>query len=117
MEETLKKLLYTGVGLAATASEKIQATVQDLVDKTNLPTDEDNEVVEDLNENTAELKEIEELKLKEDLDTITSNFDNTQQNEVDEMNNKVKDLEAKLAKYNKADNKSLTKSKKKINTK
>lgn len=52
MEDLLKKVLYTGVGVVATATETIQKNIDELVKKGSLSEEEGKKVVTDFVENT-----------------------------------------------------------------
>ena len=57
MEDSFKKLLYAGVGLAATATEKFEKTVNDLVKKGKVTDSEGKKIVEEFLEKTNNKKE------------------------------------------------------------
>ncbi len=117
MEDALKKLLYTGVGLAATATEKIQQTVQELVDKGTMPAEDGKKVVDDFVKNTTDKREEFESKLKNAFESVVSKFDLPKKAEFDALNKKIKDLEKKLSKYEKEGKKTTSKAKSKVTVK
>ena len=64
MEDLFKKFLYTSVGLVSSTVEKIQTSVDKLVDEDKLSQDEGKKIVDDLVKNTEAKREEFENKLK-----------------------------------------------------
>ncbi len=98
MEKEIKKFLYAGVDLAAAASEKFQASVQELVAKGKISADEGKKMVDDFFAKSEERKAEFETKYKEFSDKIGLNKKKNEEEELEELHKKVADLEAKLAK-------------------
>jgi polyhydroxyalkanoate synthesis regulator phasin len=98
MEKEIKKFLYAGVDLAAAASEKFQASVQELVSKGKISADEGKQMVDDLFAKNEERKAEFESKYKEFSEKLGLNKKKSEEEELDSLRKKVADLEAKLAK-------------------
>ncbi|MCH2045100.1 MAG: hypothetical protein MK212_13360 [Saprospiraceae bacterium] len=56
MENIFKKVLFTGVGLVTSATERLQRTVDELVERGKMSEDEGKKVVEDVVKNTEAAK-------------------------------------------------------------
>ena len=65
MEELLKKVLYTGVGMVAYTSEKVQKIVSDLVSQSKISEEEGKKIVEDFMKDSEGKREEIEAKVKE----------------------------------------------------
>lgn len=102
MSDVFKNFLYAGVGLAAMTTEKIQATVDELVEKGKISDSEGKKIVEDFLSNTEGRKSEFEDKLRTVSEEVISKFDFMKNKEVDELKARVEELEAKLAEANKA---------------
>ena len=93
-----KKVVYAGVGLASVTAEKIEETVNDLVDKGKISDSEGKKIVEDFFKNT-EVKTAEfEDKLKEVVKNVVAKFDFLKRDDVEGLKRRVEELEAELAK-------------------
>ena len=55
--ELFKKLFYTGVGLVSTTTEKLQAQIDELVNKGKISKEEGRKVVDELIDSTESKKE------------------------------------------------------------
>lgn len=95
MEQSLKNFLYAGVELAASMSEKFEASVNDLVKKGKISADEGKKIVDEfLSKSVTKANEFE-TKVKE----FTGKFKKkTEEEELEELKKQVADLEAKLGK-------------------
>ena len=80
MEETLKKIVYAGVGLAAQATEKFESTVDELIAKGKLSDKEGKKIVDDFFKKTEKKKDEFEGKIKSSTDEIFSKFKFAQEN-------------------------------------
>jgi len=96
MADLFKKLLYTSVGFASIASEKLQQTVEELVDKSKLSSEEGKKIVDDFMETTEEKREEFESKLTRIVEDVVDTFDFPKGNLVTELTNRIEALEAKL---------------------
>lgn len=101
MDEKWKKILYTGIGMAANVSEQIKEKVEDLMENKNINTEEAKKTMDDFIDTAAEKKVVVEEKLKEFIDNVKEKFDNVTEApaEVDKLKKKVASLKERLAKY------------------
>jgi len=97
--DTIKNLIYAGVGLAATTTDKVKETISDLVEKGKISDTEGKKIIDSIFESTESTREEIENRIKTVSDKVTStlSFTKKENKEVVELRNKVKELEAKLA--------------------
>lgn len=109
MEELLKKLVYTGVGITAFTIEKITEVVDKLVAEEKLTAEEGKKIVDEFVDSTEAKKDEFEGQLKTlaekftsslnfDLDKITSMFKGGDSEEVEILKARIEALEAAQAK-------------------
>lgn len=99
MEDVFKKVLYAGAGLAAMAAEKVEATVDELVEKGKISDKEGKKIIEDFFKNTESKKEEFESKLKDVTEDVVSRFDFVGKNKtIKDMAERIEKLEAELNK-------------------
>lgn len=103
--ETLKNIVYAGVGLAMTTSEKIKETVNDLVEKGKISDTEGKKIIDDIFKTTESTMEEFETKVKTMTDKINATFDFKGKKEDDQvvsLEKKIAELEKELAEAKKA---------------
>jgi len=95
--DPFKKFLYAGVDLVADTSEKFSKTVTELVEKGKISSTEGKKLVDDWIERTETAKE----EFEERVNEVSQKFGFSEKNdeaELEDLRNKVADLEAKLGK-------------------
>lgn len=97
MEDLLKRFLYTGVGLAALTAEKLQESVEDLVNKNKLSEKEGKKLMDDLFDTTDARREEFETKLKESAESVLDRITLATKSEMEALSAKVIALEAEVA--------------------
>jgi polyhydroxyalkanoate synthesis regulator phasin len=95
MDELLKKLLYTGVGLVAITAEKLQTVVNDLVKEEKITTEEGKKLVEDFVKNTESKKDELETQLKQFVEKSVKSFSFATTQQVEDLTARLEALEAK----------------------
>ena len=98
MEDLFKKFVYTGVGLVSLTAEKLEKSVNKLVDENKISTEEGKKIVEDLMSKTEAKKEEFEDKLKEVTEAVVAKFDFLKKNDYETLVKRVEALEAEVAK-------------------
>lgn len=98
MEDALKKLLYAGVGLAATATEKIETTVDDLIEKGKISDKEGKKIVDDFIQTSDKKRDEFEGKFKKATEEVVARFNYVKKTEFDALAKKVAKLEKELKK-------------------
>jgi len=102
MEDTLKKLLYAAVGMAAQANEKFEKTVDELVEKGKVSESEAKKLIDEFLEKGEARKEEFDDRFK----TLIEKFGFTKTHEMEELRKRVEELEAKLAEKTKSSSRS-----------
>lgn len=91
MEESLKKLLYAGVGLAAQATEKLQKSVDELVEKGKMTDSEAKKVIEDFLDKSDSKKE----EFEDRFNSFVEKFGYTKSEELEALKKRIAELEKK----------------------
>jgi polyhydroxyalkanoate synthesis regulator phasin len=93
VEDLVKTLIYTGVGFAATATEKVQKTIDELVEKGKMPADEGRKLVDDFVKNNEDRREEWEERFKGTVKSIVDRFDFPTKKDYEAMTKRVEKLE------------------------
>jgi polyhydroxyalkanoate synthesis regulator phasin len=99
MEEMVKKMLYTGVGLVALTAEKLQETIDDMVKNGRVSEDEGKKVVDDFKQKVEGQKDDMETWLKKLADEVSASMKlprMVDREEYDALLQRVETLEAQL---------------------
>jgi len=116
--DTLKNIIYAGVGLASTTSEKIKETINELVEKGKISDTEGKKIIDDFLNSTEDKRAEFENKLKKTGDKISERFDFlNKEKEVDSLKAKIEELENKITKMKKKTSATAKKSNTKTSTK
>ena len=92
--ELFKKLFYTGVGLVSTTTEKLQAQIDELVNKGKISKEEGRKVVDELIDSTESKKEEFEAKIKEIVTNALAAINLPSASELKELVARIEKLEA-----------------------
>lgn len=92
VQETLKKLIYVGVGLAAQTAEKYQHTVDDLVKKGKISDKEGKKIVDDLLKKTEDRRDELEKKFNQSIKKLGY----VSVTEMEKLSKRVEKLENEL---------------------
>lgn len=100
MEDAFKKFLYAGVDLVSEASEKFQKSVTELVEKGKISDKEGKKLVDEFFEKTHKAKD----ELEKNFNSISERFGfaKNEEEELERLKKRVKELEAKGASEKKA---------------
>jgi len=96
MQDLFKKFLYTGVGLVATGVEKVQQSVDKLVDEDKLSQDEGKKIVDDFVSNTEAKREEFEGKLRSLIEEVMTKLNVGTQSQVKDIQDRLAAIEEKL---------------------
>ena len=96
MEDLFKKIVYTSVDFFSTAAEKLEKTIDDLIEKGNISDIEGKKMVDDFLKNAEAKKEAYEARMKEMFGDLGDKFRFSSKEEVDALKQKIKDLEDQL---------------------
>ncbi len=96
MKDLIKNFLYTGVGLVALASEKVQSVVDDLVEQGKLSQEEGKKIVDDFFKTSESKREELENRIKKMTENLTGKLDFFSKEDVDSVRDRLEELEDKL---------------------
>lgn len=96
MTTIIKKVLYTGVGLAATTAEKVQQRVNDLIDVDGSYEKEGKGLVDSFLNKTEEGREQVTDRVKSIVESVTDKLDLASRADYDSMKKKIAKLEREL---------------------
>lgn len=97
-ESIFKKLLYTGVGIAAITREKVEETVNELIRDKKITAEEGKKIVDDfIREMTSKKGGLEE-QMKSFVEKATSKFKYAKKDDIEELMKRVEELESYVAK-------------------
>jgi polyhydroxyalkanoate synthesis regulator phasin len=98
MEDMLKKILYTGVGIATITAEKLQETVDEWVGKGQVSEDEGKKIVDDFWSKVDNRRHEVEDKLKDFAESVTNKVNLPRVATDEDIESLVKRIEALEAK-------------------
>lgn len=103
--ESLKNIIYAGVGLATMTSDKLKETINDLVERGKISDTEGKRIIDDFFKTTESTKEEFETKIKSMSDKLTSTFDfkgKKEERVIKNLEKKISELEKQLAEAKKS---------------
>ena len=95
MEDLVKKFIYTGVGFAAFAVDKVKETVDSLVKEDKISEEEGKKIVDEFLQNTETKKDEFESQLKMVVEKVVSSFSFASNNEMEDIKARLEAIEAK----------------------
>lgn len=96
MDNIIKKVLYTGVGFIAATTERLQKSVDELVDRGRLSEEEGKKVVDDVVKNTETKRDEYEGRFRKVIDAALAKLNLPQGDSYERLEKRVKSLEVKL---------------------
>ncbi len=103
MEDLFKKILYASVGLVSTTVEKIQFSVDKLVDEQKLSQDEGKKIIDDLVKNTEVKREEFESRIRNIVEEVMIRLNIGSQSQIKDLQERLAAIEEKLGIVNKAE--------------
>lgn len=94
-KELAKKVMYITAGLALASKQKIEAMVQEFIDKSEMSEDEGKKLLEEIIAKANETREEFEAKLEEAIHKVLDKMHITTKAEYDELKKRIEKLEAK----------------------
>ena len=98
MEDFFKKFIYTGVGWISVTTEKFKKTIDGFISDGKISEGEGKKIVDDFLKNTETKKDEIETQFGSVVDKIIKSFSFATKTEVDDLEKKVAELEAIIAK-------------------
>lgn len=102
MEDLIKKFVYTGVGIASLTAEKLQKSIDKLVDEEKISENEGKKIVDEFFEKTESKKKDIESQISKITEEVINKFDFSKAKEILDLNKRVKALENKVSKMSRA---------------
>ncbi len=102
MEDLIKKFVYTGVGLASLTAEKLQKSIDKLIDEDKISENEGRKIVDEFFQKTESKKKSFETQISKIIKEVISKFDFSKAKEILDLNKRVKALENKISKMSMA---------------
>jgi len=96
MEDLFKKFVYTGVGLVSLTAEKLQKSIDKLVDENKISTEEGKKIVDDFFKKTEAKKDEFEGQMKKIVEDVFNRFSIAKNKEIEELRQRVATLEEKV---------------------
>lgn len=93
MEDLVKKVLYTGVGLVATTTEKLQSTVNGLVDSGKVPQEEGKKIVDDFVSSTETKRNEFESRATDLIESIVRRLEVPTKSDYEALSKRIAKLE------------------------
>lgn len=98
MEDLFKTFLYTGVGIVSATAEKLQSSVDGLVEKGKINEEDGEKVISDFFEDATEKRKEFEVNVKDFIGKGVEQFSWASKAEIETLNARIAVLEAQLAK-------------------
>jgi polyhydroxyalkanoate synthesis regulator phasin len=96
MENIIKKVLYTGVGIVAATTERLQHSIDELVEKGKLSEEEGKKVVDDVVKNAETSRPQVEGRFKKIVDSAFEKMNLPQGDAFSKIEKRIKSLEVKV---------------------
>ena len=100
MKETLKNMLYAGIGAAFLTKEKIEELKADLVEKGKMSQEEGRQFVDDLLRRSEKAKDQLDLWISRRVEERIAQFNLATRDEVAELRRQVEELQVALNRQN-----------------
>lgn len=97
INDLLKKILYQGVGMAASAKERVEKAVKDLIGENKISDDEGKKIVDDFSSSIdSKTKDIEQ-KIRSTISETLAKVRPATKSEVEELKKRIEALEKIVA--------------------
>lgn len=96
MDNIIKKVLYTGVGIVASATERMQHVINDLVERGKLSEDEGKKVVDDVVKNSETKRDEYEGRFRKIIDGALAKINLPRGDVYEKLEKRIKSLEVKV---------------------
>ena len=96
MKETLKNILYTGIGIAFLTKEKVEELKADLIEKGKMSQEEGRQFVDDLLRRSEKARDQLDLWINKRVEERIAQFDLATRDELADLRSKVEELQVAL---------------------
>ena len=93
MKETLKNILYTGIGIAFLTKEKVEELKADLIEKGKMSQEEGRQFVDDLLRRSEKARDQLDLWINKRVEERIAQFDLATRDELADLRRKVEELQ------------------------
>ncbi|WP_417591064.1 phasin family protein [Owenweeksia hongkongensis] len=96
MEDTFKKMLYSGIGFLSLTKSKIDEVVDDLIDRGRLSREEGEKIVNDFKKESGSSKEAVENELLQWMEKALSKMDIARKKDLEQLQKQVEELQKRV---------------------
>ena len=96
MKETLKNILYTGIGIAFLTKEKVEELKADRIEKGKMSQEEGRQYVDDLLRRSEKARDQLDLWINKRVEERIAQFDLATRDELADLRRKVEELQVAL---------------------
>lgn len=96
MEDTFKKILYTGIGFLSLTKTKIQEVVNDLIERGKLSEEEGERIMNDFKKESGSSREAMEKEMKGWMESALNRMDIARKKDVEELEKQLIDLQKRV---------------------
>ena len=96
MKETLKNILYTGIGIAFLTKDKIEELKADLIEKGKMSQEEGRQFVDDLLRRSEKARDQLDLWINKRVEERIAQFDLATRDELADLRRQVEELQVAL---------------------
>jgi len=102
MESAIKNFLYAGVGLASLTAEKLQKSIDKLIDENKISTGEGKKILDEFFKKTENKKKEFEKQLKKITEEVVNKVQLPKKKDIESLEKRIAALEAKVRKLSKS---------------
>ena len=96
MEDTFKKILYSGIGFLSLTKSKIDEVVDDLIDRGRLSREEGERIVNDFKKDSASSKEAVENEMHQWMEKALSKMDIARKKDIEVLQQEIDALQKRV---------------------
>ncbi|AEV33048.1 hypothetical protein Oweho_2073 [Owenweeksia hongkongensis DSM 17368] len=96
MEDTFKKIVYTGLGALSLAKSKMDEVVDDLIDRGRLSREEGEKIAKDFRKDSASSKEAVESELQQWMEKALNKMDIARRKDLEQLQKQVEELQKRV---------------------
>lgn len=96
MEDTLKKILHTGLGFLSLTKCKVEEVVNDLIDKGRLSREEGERIMKDFKKDSATSRQAMEKEMKQWMESALGKMDIARKKDLEKLSEEVDQLQRRV---------------------
>ena len=102
MESAIKNFMYAGVGLASLTAEKLQKSIDKLIEENKISTGEGKKILDEFFKKTENKKKEFEKQLKKITEEVVNKVQLPKKKDIESLEKRIAALEAKVGKLSKS---------------